>query len=306
MAIRRVTGAVSPSELIFADANALGATYDGSGTTIERGETFTLPAGGTTAVSNGALRLEALKGDCTITNNGNSTLTNASGVDGTILMRSGASEFPAYVKNSSLGSMSTPAREDFTGDVTGTINSNATFPAGIVLQVLQTFKSDTDSIAGVAQSNATGKNSYAFIPGQGTDAVFQQEITVTGSNKVLITHHGSYNASVALYKLNICLFRGPASDTAIGSCTKLGAGDGSSNPANQSEANASLAFDTASTETQVSFSFLDSPGAGTHYYKLAWLGENGATHYINRNHNDGNVAYHARTSSSLDVMEIKV
>ena len=137
MAIRRVTGAVSPSELIFADANALGATYDGSGTTIERGETFTLPAAGTTAVSNGALRLEALKGDCTITNNGNSTLTNASGVDGTIVMRSGASDFPAFVRNSSMGSMSTPAREDFTGDssgtVSGTINSNATFPAGSIV-----------------------------------------------------------------------------------------------------------------------------------------------------------------------------
>ena len=136
MAIRRVTGAVSPSELIFADANALGATYDGSGTTIERGETFTLPAAGTTAVSNGALRLEALKGDCTITNNGNSTLTNASGVDGTIVMRSGASDFPAFVRNSSMGSMSIPAREDFTGDVSGTINSNATFPAGSVIQVV--------------------------------------------------------------------------------------------------------------------------------------------------------------------------
>tara|TARA_B100000424_G_scaffold6401_1_gene4795 strand:- start:2966 stop:3859 length:894 start_codon:yes stop_codon:yes gene_type:complete len=142
MAIRRVTGAVSPSELIFADANALGATYDGSGTTIERGETFTLPAGGTTAVSNGALRLEALKGDCTITNNGNSTLTNASGVDGTILMRSGASDFPAFVRNSSMGSMSIPAREDFIGSLInagtfdGTINSNATFPAGTVLQVV--------------------------------------------------------------------------------------------------------------------------------------------------------------------------
>lgn len=138
MAIRRVTGAVSPSELIFADANALGATYDGSGTTIERGETFTLPAGGTTAVSNGALRLEALKGDCTITNNGNSTLTNASGVDGTILMRSGASDFPAFVRNSSLGSMGVPVREDFTGDITGatgtfdgTIGSNATVPASV-------------------------------------------------------------------------------------------------------------------------------------------------------------------------------
>ena len=133
MAIRRVTGAVSPSELIFADANALGATYSGSGTTIERGETFTLPAGGTTAVSNGALRLEALKGDCTITNNGNSTLTNASGVNGTIVMRSGASDFPAFVRNSSMGSMSTPAREDFTGDVSGTLN-NATFPAGHRIQ----------------------------------------------------------------------------------------------------------------------------------------------------------------------------
>ena len=143
MAIRRVTGAVSPSELIFADANALGATYDGSGTTIERGETFTLPAGGSTAVSNGALRLEALKGDCTITNNGNSTLTNASGVDGTIVMRSGASDFPAFVRNSSMGSMSTPAREDFTGDVSGTINSNVTFPAGTVLQVV--YFEDTDA-----------------------------------------------------------------------------------------------------------------------------------------------------------------
>lgn len=151
MAIRRVTGAVSPSELIFADANALGATYDGSGTTIERGETFTLPAGGTTAVSNGALRLEALKGDCTITNNGNSTLTNASGVDGTILMRSGASDFPAFVRNSSMGSMSTPAREDFTGDVSGTvsgtINSNATLPAGTVVQVVQDFYNDNSDIS---------------------------------------------------------------------------------------------------------------------------------------------------------------
>lgn len=133
MAIRRVTGAVSPSELIFADANALGATYDGSGTTIERGETFTLPAGGTTAVSNGALRLEALKGDCTITNNGNSTLTNASGVDGTIVMRSGASDFPAFVRNSSMGSMEVPAREDFTGVGTfsGAVSSTATVPATI-------------------------------------------------------------------------------------------------------------------------------------------------------------------------------
>ena len=69
MAIRRVTGAVSPSELIFADANALGQPMMDLVQPL-RGETFTLQAGGTTAVSNGALRLEVLKGDCTITNNG--------------------------------------------------------------------------------------------------------------------------------------------------------------------------------------------------------------------------------------------
>ena len=144
MAIRRVTGAVSPSELVFADANALGATYDGTGTTIERGETFTLPAAGTTAVSNGALRLEALKGNCTITNNGNSTLTNASGVDGTIIMRSGSSDFPAFVKNSSLGSMSVPARASFGGEITGntgTLNSNVNLPAGSVVQVVNNTSS---------------------------------------------------------------------------------------------------------------------------------------------------------------------
>ena len=182
--------------------------------------------------------------------------------------------------------------------------SHSALPAGCILQVHQTYKSDTDSIAGVATTSSTGKNSFAFIPGQGSDPVFQKGITVTGSNKVLITHHGNYGSSAALYKLLISLFRGSASDTAIGSCTKLGAGDGDSNPTNQSESIVSLTMDTASTETQCSFSFLDTPGAGTHYYKLGWLGEVNSTFYINRNHNDGDVAYHARTASSLTLMEI--
>ena len=149
MAIRRVTGAVSPSELVFADANALGATYSGSGTTIERGETFTLPAAGTTAVSNGALRLEALKGDCTITNNGNSTLTNASGVNGTIIMRSGASDFPAFVRNSNMGSLSVPVKES--------LKSTNEFPAGTVLQVVTNTSNDE-------LAHAVGIVPYIFAP----------------------------------------------------------------------------------------------------------------------------------------------
>ena len=91
MPIRRVRGKVSPSELTFAAANALETTYDDSGITIERGETFTLSTGAT-AVSNGTLRLEALTGNCTLTNNGTSTLTNASGVTGTIIMSAGTSD----------------------------------------------------------------------------------------------------------------------------------------------------------------------------------------------------------------------
>ena len=65
--------------------------------------------------------------------------------------------------------------------------SHSALPAGCILQVLQTYKSDTDTISGVATTSSTGKNSFAFIPGQGSDAVFQKGITVTGSNKVLIT-----------------------------------------------------------------------------------------------------------------------
>ena len=188
---------------------------------------------------------------------------------------------------------------------TGSLGSGIGYPAGHILQVLQTFKKDDHPLGGTAEASATGKNAFAFIPGQGTDPVFQKGITVSGSNnKVLITHHGSYGASGALYKLLICLFRGPASDTVIGSCTKLGAGEVSSN-GNQSQSILSLTMDTASTETQGSFSFLDTPGAGTHYYKLGWLGEVNSTFYINRNHNDGNVAYHARTSSTLTLMEIQ-
>ena len=188
MAIRRVTGAVSPSELIFADANALGATYDGSGTTIERGETFTLPAGGTTAVSNGALRLEALKGDCTITNNGNSTLTNASGVDGTVLMRSGASDFPAFVRNSSMGSMSIPAREDFTGSLLGagtfdgTINNDATFPTRV-----------TDKtylyMASKPSSNYTSYDQYRVTPNVVTANVQISGCMPAGATSIVSAHY---------------------------------------------------------------------------------------------------------------------
>ncbi len=227
MAIRRVTGAVSPSELVFADANALGSTYDGTGTTIERGETFTLPAGGTTAVSNGALRLEALKGDCTITNNGNSTLTNASGVNGTILMRSGASDFPAFVRNSSMGSMEVPARGDFTGDVTGTITagtlgSSVVFPAGHVIQTVQQFWPQQFSQTFNVISSASGAH---VVVNDGTDDLAVTITSQKANSKILVQM--SFGQVVAHnsgsgHGLNIRLLRdisGETSNVAISQST---------------------------------------------------------------------------------------
>ncbi len=186
-----------------------------------------------------------------------------------------------------------------------TLGSNATFPTGHVLQVLQYYKTDRDTISGSASSSdGTNANNFAFIPGQGSDAVFQQSITTTGSNKVLITHNGNYGSSAATYLLMFQLFRGAAVDTVVGSCTKLGAGGDVGNT-QQTECNSSLYTASASGMVTTSFSYLDSPGAGTHYYKLGWLGQSGANYYIGRTGNDTNAAYIASTASALTVMEIK-
>ena len=277
MAIRRVTGAVSPSELIFADANALGATYDGSGTTIERGETFTLPAAGTTAVSNGALRLEALKGDCTITNNGNSTLTNASGVDGTIVMRSGASDFPAFVRNSSMGSMSTHTREDFTG-------------AGHILQVIQSSKSNHASIA-----SAT----YTDIPGtdqNDSGSVFCVKITPSStSSKILFianlmvgSQSGNASGKIKLKRDGIDIAKGDA---------------------NSSNSTSTFGFYGSQNLDQrnMAMTILDSPSSTLEItYKPQFRSESGSyTTYINRPYQLTNAASNGYvTFSNLVVMEV--
>ena len=302
MAIRRVTGAVSPSELIFADANALGATYDGSGTTIERGETFTLPAAGTTAVSNGALRLEALKGDCTITNNGNSTLTNASGVDGTIVMRSGASDFPAFVRNSSLGSMSVPARESFEGSLTnslgtfdGTLNSSVIFPAGHVLQVVSAQKNDnqnsTDHFGDGNWTDATGL-SVSLTPSSATNYLFIQS-NVHGSNS-----EATYGFATRLY------ISGGGTDGAI----LIGNATGG-------RSRASAGGPASGTHFLIPYSFggrircNDSTpnwSSGALTIKVQFGTNNTSyTARLNRAGNQGNNSGYTTTSSNLTVMEIK-
>ena len=294
MAIRRVTGAVSPSELIFADANALGATYDGSGTTIERGETFTLPAAGTTAVSNGALRLEALKGDCTITNNGNSTLTNASGVDGTIVMRSGASDFPAFVRNSSMGSMSTPAREDFTGSLIGagtfdgTINSNATFPTGHVIQTV------TNELAGAITTKPNSSNNSTNPTW--TD-VLSCNITPSSGTKCIVfvnTIIGSQTTGSTGY-IWTRLLR---------DSTTLSPSDVSSYDWDSSDSPAST--DTTHQYARSAFDTHGANGSTQVTYKFQISNQNASYNvYVGRGHSSEDLAYGSAQATRIIVMEIK-
>jgi hypothetical protein len=173
-------------------------------------------------------------------------------------------------------------------------------PSGTVRQVLQSFKSDAESVAG-----STGQNNFSFVPAQGgaVGSAFQQEITVTGSNKVLILHVGNYSLASANYQFYIGLFRGSAVDTAIGSCTKIAQGTEPST--NQTSASNNLLIPHASQALPLTTCFYDSPGAGTHFYKIGWGGESGGTILINRTGTNTDNGLFASLSSTLTLMEIQ-
>ena len=154
---------------------------------------------------------------------------------------------------------------------------------GLFLQVLQTTKTDTAS---------TGSNSYGDLSGM------SQEITTTGSNKVLVRIFIQWGAEAG----HSVLFR--LARTTSGSTTNtLLIGDDSSSRSRVTvgglAANANWEINPSSME------FLDSPGAGTHTYKVQWAVPSGATTvYFNRSHRDNNDAGEARTPSVITVMEI--
>ena len=154
---------------------------------------------------------------------------------------------------------------------------------GLLLQVLQTTNTDTAS---------TGSNSYGDLSGM------SQEITTTGSNKVLVRIFIQWGAEAG----HSVLFR--LARTTSGSTTNtLLIGDDSSSRSRVTvgglAANANWEINPSSME------FLDSPGAGTHTYKVQWAVPSGATTvYFNRSHRDNNDAGEARTPSVITVMEI--
>ena len=190
------------------------------------------------------------------------------------------------------------------GDVTAIAESGGTltFPTGHITQVLQTVKTDKESIAGNA-SSSSNPNTFYFIPAQGGSDVWQQSITTTGSNKVLIKVHIQIGNSSTNYSTFYAIFRGVATNTVIGSCTKLAYGTEQSG-SDQTQATG-MRYDNAGTIDNLSMTWLDSPGAGTHFYKIGWNAEASSTGYINRNTGDNNMAHVPTVPSTLTLMEIQ-
>jgi len=156
----------------------------------------------------------------------------------------------------------------------GTIATTAT--AGKILQVAQTFKNDTQSIA------ATG--AYTLIQGLGTTMTLSNS-----SNKILVNIHLTAAQSAS----NYAIFRLYDGSSAITAAHSTGA----------SSYNTSLIFylnaNQASSYVNAAFSFLYSPG-DTNAHTINLYGNPfNTTIYINRSNNTNSYG-----TSSMTLMEV--
>jgi hypothetical protein len=218
----------------------------------------------------------------------NSSLTNASKIvmatngttDTQIIsgVNGSGSYLPmSFYTNNALGmQLSTAGVLTVTGGVAG-----SSLPAGSVIQVVSTTKTDTFSSATVnAWTDVTGL-SVSITPS-------------SSSNKILVmaSVQGINTTSNAYFRL----VRGA---TAIG----VGATAGS-----RSSASSSNIFSSANVANGMlgsSFQFLDSPSTtSSTTYKIQFITDV-ATTYVNRTAGDSDFLYVGRSQSTITVMEIK-
>ena len=165
------------------------------------------------------------------------------------------------------------------GVVTATTFSGSSLTGidtGKILQVLQTTKVNTQSIQGTSFVDIAGLN---------------QSITTTGSNKVLVTFSVSVATTnygmVKLLRGSTDIFKGDATNNII-NCTV-----------------AAITQNSYEVETY-SHSYLDTPGAGTHTYKLQFgLPHSSAYYgYVNQSANHANQQYVPQPVSSITLYEV--
>ena len=157
--------------------------------------------------------------------------------------------------------------------------ASAAMPSGSVIQCLQDVKSDVFTTTSGTPVDVTG---------------WSQAITTTGSNKVLVqVTCGVVSMATGGYSAEINLVRGS---------TTIAIGD-----TNGSRTRVTMASNGASNYdlSSPSIIFLDSPGAGTHTYKVQMATQDGTgTACLNQRGDDGDGASYCVGTSTLTVMEI--
>lgn len=162
-----------------------------------------------------------------------------------------------------------------TNITTGTL-PKARLPAGSVLQVVSTTKTDTFSTASTSYTDITGL-SVAITPTSATSKILVHVSVVVGSNGIFAVQ----------------LLRGS---------TAIGIADASGSHVQSSVA--SFTNSDANTTAIGAFMYLDSPATtSATTYKVQAITQ-GSTNYVNRTINDINSIVGTRTASSITVMEI--
>ena len=175
------------------------------------------------------------------------------------------------------------------GTVTGTytLGGTPTFPAGMVLQVKQTAKTDTTSFV------STSTNAYADITGM---SVTITPISTSSKILVLLNIHVSQSTNATTH---VRLLRGS---------TVIGYGDPTGNRLGDTVATRTSGAPYTYEIPNLSMSYLDSPAttSATTYKLQGTLGASySGTFYLNRTSGDAdNSDYVVRTISTITVMEI--
>jgi len=150
---------------------------------------------------------------------------------------------------------------------------------GKVLQVVQTYKTDTSS---------TTSTSFTDVSG------FSANITPTStSNKILVLvtigGMGAGSSSQAYFRLDR-------------NGSVVGVGDAAGN--RKQVSGASIYSTDGNTMATTAFNYLDSPSTTSSLtYKIQFSADAG-TIYVNRSNNDGNITTRGRGTSSITLMEI--
>jgi hypothetical protein len=171
-------------------------------------------------------------------------------------------------------------------EMTGTLTTasrgiaKASMPAGAVLQVVSTNKTDTFSTSSTSFTDITSL-SVSITPS-------------SASNKILIMAYISAQGTPAATVTQHRLVRG---------ATAIAVGDAASS---RTQASAGLYSSVSDTTQQATIVFLDSPATTSSTTYKCQMRVNGSTGYVNRTSSDTDNANNARTISTITVMEIAV